>query len=142
MAAGVAAGTFFCWRDLPANVPAFMPLKTEDGGEGKLMLWGDAFGVGAFCVVGVMNGIRMGVHHSISTCCGMMTATFGGLTRDIVCRKPPRILHSESDIYATTALAGAAVYIGLRAVAPFQLGLRIAAGFGTAVLLRAVAPFQ
>jgi hypothetical protein len=47
----------------------------------------------------------------------MVTATFGGLTRDVVCQLPKqtqgvgRILHSEAPLYATTALAGGAAYV-------------------------------
>ena len=53
----------------------------------------------------------------VSACCGMVTATFGGLTRDVVCQLPKqtqgvgRILHSEAPLYATTALAGGAAYV-------------------------------
>jgi uncharacterized membrane protein YeiH len=30
--------------------------------------------------------------------CGMFTATFGGLTRDVLIGRPPRILYATSDL--------------------------------------------
>jgi uncharacterized membrane protein YeiH len=67
---------------------------------------------------------------------GVMTATFGGIVRDVLCAEVPLILQRE--IYATAAALGAGVY-----VAALTLGLlpwlaallAVAAGFS----LRAVA---
>ena len=70
------------------------------------MKWADAFGVGAFAVIGAQNGIRKGLHPLVCIICGMFTATFGGMIRDVLCQKPPRILHSHAEIYASTALTG------------------------------------
>ena len=39
--------------------------------------------------------------------CGMFTATFGGVIRDVLMSRPVRILHSYTDIYASAALGGA-----------------------------------
>lgn len=107
----------------------------EDGLE---MLWGDAVGVGAFCVIGAQNGIRAGVHPLVCVVCGVVTATFGGMTRDALAQRPVRILHSHSDVYATTAGAGATAYMLARA-AGLPLGVRIVAGVGSAVVLRYLA---
>ena len=76
----------------------------------------------------------------------MMTATFGGLTRDILVQNPTpekgcgRIFHSRADLYATTALFGAAVYLVLLKN-PYLFGItnasiRIGAGAGSAMGLR------
>ena len=37
-------------------------------------------------VVGCMNGLRVGAHPLVCVICGVMTATFGGMIRDIICR--------------------------------------------------------
>ena len=58
-----------------------------------------------------MNGIRAGVPCAAAVACGMFTATFGGVVRDVLMHRPVRILHSYADIYATTALSGATVYM-------------------------------
>jgi uncharacterized membrane protein YeiH len=65
-----------------------------------------------------------------------MTATFGGLIRDVVCTETPLILRKE--IYATAAAAGAAVLAGLEAVgAPGPVGATL--GMAVAFATRAVA---
>ena len=64
-----------------------------------------------------------------------VTATFGGIMRDILCCKPVRIVHSHAEIYSVTAITGASVFVGLR-----QLGLppvfRIMGGVLSAVSMR------
>ena len=98
----------------------------------------DALGVGAFCVIGAQNGIRAGVPCAAAVACGMFTATFGGVVRDVLLDRPVRILHSYTDIYATTALGGATTYMLVRAMG-LPVSLRIIAGFSVAVLLRVAA---
>lgn len=95
----------------------------------------DALGVGAFCVIGAQNGIRAGVPALVSVICGMATATFGGVVRDVLCDRKVRILHSTSEIYATTAASGAAVYMGVRAAGGGTVA-RVGAGVGLAMALR------
>lgn len=103
--------------------------------DGKLMFWTDAIGLGAFCSIGAQNGIRKGFHPVICILCGMITATFGGVIRDVLTKRPPRILHSNSEIYATTALSGATVYLAIRSLGASPL-FRIAGGIITAVAMR------
>jgi uncharacterized membrane protein YeiH len=42
---------------------------------------------------------------------GVVSATFGGIIRDIICRETPLVLLKE--IYVTAALAGSLLYVGL-----------------------------
>ena len=42
---------------------------------------------------------------------GLVTATFGGIGRDLLCLEPPRALYAERSMYATPALLGAACYV-------------------------------
>lgn len=109
--------------------------------ETKLEVAVDALGVGAFCVIGAQNGIRAGFGPLVCVLCGMATATFGGVVRDLLCRRKVRILHSSAEIYASTAAGGAAAYLAARQLrAPlFQ---RVSAGVGLAVCLRAWAYSQ
>ena len=71
----------------------------------------DAIGLSAFAIVGAQNGIRAGMPMIVSAICGMATSTFGGLTRDVVCGRPVRIVHSNAEVYAQPALAGAVTYL-------------------------------
>ena len=140
ISAAAAAGAFYFWGDLEAGkevIPGTgLTLKSKSGGEGDLMDWGDAVGVGAFAVIGAMNGIRSSSPFLISALCGMMTSTFGGLTRDTLLNRPVRILHPYSDTYAPIAFVTAANYLILQAVAPSLQGLRIAVSVSLAVGLR------
>ena len=70
--------------------------------------------------------------------CGMITSTFGGVVRNVVCDRPVRILHSHAEMYASTALGGASVYV-LAGLAGLPVWLRIAGGFSTGVGLRYLA---
>ena len=75
---------------------------------------------------------------SVCVLCGVSTATFGGCVRDVLCGKPPRILHSKAEIYATCAGMGALVY----SVGGRHFGLTrtaMVAGVGTAFVARYIA---
>ena len=104
--------------------------------ETKLEFASDSLGVGAFCVIGAMNGVRMKMPLLVCAVCGMATATFGGVVRDVLCRREVRILHSRAEIYATTALAGASGYLAARKVG-LGAGGRVGLGVALAVGLRA-----
>ena len=99
-----AGAVFFGWNELEAGKRYQLgeyldlgTLKAADGGEGDMMQWGDAIGLGAFAVIGAMNGLRANSPMLITCLCGMMTCTFGGLTRDTLLNRPVRILHPYSD---------------------------------------------
>lgn len=55
-----------------------------------------------------------------------------------VSQRPPRILHSYTDIYATTAAAGASTYLLVKAVG-LPVSVRILAGVAVAMALRKAA---
>lgn len=131
-----ASAFFFGWEMLPNNEKESLGLKNADGGEGEVMQWGDALGVGAFAVIGCMNGIRAGCPALVSSICGMMTSTFGGLTRDTLLNRPVRILHPYSDVYAPIAFTGAASYLAMRSLMPGAQGFRIFGAVSLTMALR------
>lgn len=133
-----AAGVFFLWPSMQGSDSPFA-LKSTDGGEGRLMDFGDALGLGAFAVIGTMNGIRVGAPWLVSAICGMMTCTFGGLTRDTLLNRPVRILHPYADVYAPVAFVGSLFYLCLRTLFPAAQPLRIALTVSLVVGLRAAA---
>ena len=71
----------------------------------------------------------------------MVTTTFGGLVRDVVCKRDVRILHSKAEIYASTALSGATMYMLTRGMGA-PTALRIISGMGTAMGMRYAASNQ
>ncbi len=102
----------------------------------RALMWMDAAGLAVFAVTGTQAALGQGVSPIIAAGMGMMTATFGGFIRDIMCNDIPLILRSE--IYATAALAGAGVYVGLDAAGQAGPAATLAA-LATAFGLRAVA---
>ena len=102
----------------------------------RTLLWLDALGVAAYAVVGAAKAASLGVPAVSAVVMGVLTATFGGIVRDVLANAPSVLLRRE--IYITAALAGATVFVGLQA-AGVQGWLAGGLGFVTAFSLRAVA---
>ena len=89
-----------------------------------------------FAVLGARASLATGAPLIIAALFGVVSATFGGIIRDIICRETPLILLKE--IYATAALAGALLYVCLieLSVAP---GVAAIAGCITVFSVRGLA---
>lgn len=74
----------------------------------KLLLWLDAIGLAAYCVFGAYKGLIVTGSATVAIVMGVMTATFGGIVRDIAAQEPSVLLRPE--IYVTAALAGAGTF--------------------------------
>lgn len=74
----------------------------------RLLLWLDAVGLAAYSVMGAAKGLAATGSPVIAVVTGMLTATFGGILRDLLAGEPSVLLKPE--IYVTAAMAGAAVY--------------------------------
>jgi uncharacterized membrane protein YeiH len=102
----------------------------------RLLLWLDAIGLSFFCVVGAEIVLAGGGGYFIAILMGVMTATFGGIIRDLLGGEIPVVLRRE--IYATAALAGAGAF-----AAAWALGLpgivASGAGFLVCFTIRALA---
>lgn len=91
----------------------------------RLLLWLDAVGLGAFAVRGAEKALAAGSGTVVAVLMAVITATFGGIIRDVLGGESSLLLRRE--IYVTAALAGALVYVLiLGAGLPGDL----AAGFG------------
>jgi len=55
----------------------------------RALLWMDAIGIALFAVVGTKIGLESEASPLIAVCMGVMTATFGGIARDVLCGKKP-----------------------------------------------------
>jgi uncharacterized membrane protein YeiH len=77
----------------------------------RLLLWADAVGLAVFAVLGAQTALAVDAPLIIAALLGVVSATFGGIIRDIICRETPLILLKE--IYATAALVGALLYVCL-----------------------------
>jgi len=76
----------------------------------KTLIWFDAMGLSLFCVVGAQAAYALDYGPVVVVVMGTITASFGGLLRDVVCNEVPLIL--REDIYATAALIGSLVFWG------------------------------
>lgn len=71
----------------------------------------DTIGLGIFTIIGTEIGINYNLHPIISISLGTISATFGGVLRDILCNEIPVIFRKE--IYASACIAGALVFLVL-----------------------------
>ena len=108
----------------------------EGGRQGRLLLWADALGLALFAISGTSKALTAGVPALSAIALGTITATFGGIIRDIFAGTTPLVLRQE--IYVTAAALGATVMVALQALGldPF---IAAAAGFTAAFALRALA---
>jgi uncharacterized membrane protein YeiH len=96
-----------------------------------VLLWLDAIGLAAYGVLGAHVALEAGAGVIVAVALGVVTATFGGLMRDVVSQETPLILKQE--LYATAAVCSTALYLAalfLHGSATFGAAFAIAAGFG------------
>ncbi len=96
----------------------------------RLLLWFDAAGLAAYSVMGAAKGLAATGSATVALVTGVLTATFGGILRDLLSGEPSVLLRPE--VYVTAALAGAAAYTGadMAGTPPaFAAALAIAAAF-------------
>jgi uncharacterized membrane protein YeiH len=104
--------------------------------EFKPIRWADAVGLALFAVAGTAKAIGLGHSITIAVIMGGVTASAGGLLRDVVAGREPMLL--KQDIYATAALLGGLGYaLSDRVGLSFELSTLI--GFSLAFALRACA---
>jgi uncharacterized membrane protein YeiH len=85
---------------------------TSDITRRKGMIWSDTLGLSVFGVVGCHVALEFGAPFVIAVFMGMVTATGGGVIRDVLTNTQPMILSGQ--VYATAALLGSLGYAGLR----------------------------
>ncbi len=99
------------------------------------LLWLDALGLAAYGVIGAAKAAAWGVPPLVCIVMGALTATFGGVVRDVLAGEPSVLLRREITISA--ALLAAAVFVVLHwlglgalpsAAAGFVLGFSLRAG--------------
>jgi uncharacterized membrane protein YeiH len=142
---GVGGGTL---RDLLIGAPVFW---VQDAGyviacaavavliwvtrgrglPGQTLLWLDAAGLCVYAVVGTAKALALGISPPVAVVMGVITATFGGIIRDVLAHEPSILLRRE--IYISAAIVSAAVFVVLEA---FELsgvwgsGIAVLLGFG------------
>lgn len=102
----------------------------------RALVWMDAIGLALFCVVGTKIGLDHGVSPLIAVCMGVVTASFGGIARDVLCGST--LMLSNTELYVTTTLAGSSVYLWLSGL-DLPQSYDLIGGFLVAFTLRALA---
>ena len=128
--------TFFTW-------PRF---ETKRGwrDDHELLCFADALGMGAFCVMGAEKALVRDVDPLCAAILGLVTATFGGVTRDVLTRRPVRIFHAtidgaEKSWYALPALFGSSIYVALQTCCDVDKDLAAVCAFLMTVTMRVAA---
>lgn len=95
------------------------------------MEWFDGVGLAAYAVYGAAKALAFGMQPLQATAMGVVTATMGGVIRDVVAGEPSMLLRNE--LYVTAAIVAAGVFVVLRlADVPMQFAVALGflAGFG------------
>jgi len=147
---GIGGGTL---RDLLIDAPVFWVGRSDyllvclaaavlvwwlraDRWKLAALLWFDALGMAAYAVVGSAKALNYGLPPLSSIVMGVLTASFGGIIRDVLAGEPSVLLGRE--IYISAAALGASVHVvGLvLGLDPVLAGLL---GFVAGFTLRALA---
>ncbi len=104
----------------------------------RLLLWFDAVGLSVFSVMGAAKGLEMTGSTTAAIITGMLTATFGGVLRDLLSGEPSVLMRRE--IYVSAAMAGAAIFTSLSAIGATP-AIAALAGFAVALGVRGGALF-
>uniref|UniRef100_A0A7S4V2I1 Glycine transporter domain-containing protein n=1 Tax=Ditylum brightwellii TaxID=49249 RepID=A0A7S4V2I1_9STRA len=94
--------TFLLWPTLESRLgwkDSAVPICTAD-----------AFGLGAFAVIGTQKAVELGLDPIMWPVVGLITCTFGGITRDVMCLQNPRVMYPYRTLYATAPLLGSIAY--------------------------------
>ncbi|SFA89769.1 Uncharacterized membrane protein YeiH [Rhizobium sp. NFR07] len=94
----------------------------------RLLIWLDAIGLAAYCVIGAAKGMAATGSPIIAIVTGIMTATLGGILRDILANEPSVLLRPE--IYISAALAGSGAFMAVHATGQ---PLIVSATFGVVI---------
>jgi uncharacterized membrane protein YeiH len=72
----------------------------------------DALGLGLFTIIGIEKGLDLNLSIGVCIALGTITASFGGVIRDVLLNNVPLVFHKE--IYALASIIGGLFYIMLK----------------------------
>ena len=78
----------------------------------KSMFLFDTIGLGVFTIIGIEKGLQANLNPFICIALGTMTASFGGVIRDILSNEIPVIFRKE--VYATACIIGGCFFLMLK----------------------------
>ncbi len=96
----------------------------------------DTIGIGLYTMVGIEKGLANELSPMMCVALGTITASFGGVIRDILCNEIPVIFRKE--IYATACIIGGSSYFLLK-LAPIDAAYAYIAAIVVIILIRLLA---
>lgn len=96
----------------------------------------DTIGIGLFTIMGLEKTLNLGLSPVIAVMMGIVSAVFGGVTRDVLCAEVPLIFRKE--IYATACLLGGLVYLAAEQLSPLR-DLNIGISIAVVIVIRYLA---
>ncbi|NLX16294.1 MAG: trimeric intracellular cation channel family protein [Ramlibacter sp.] len=100
------------WGILFMSVLSSLTLKVTRLLSNRIIMVADAIGLGIFSATGTHLAVLMGWPPMPCVMIGVITATFGGLLRDVVCNQKPMLM-SDPSPYASVAFVGNWLLLGL-----------------------------
>jgi uncharacterized membrane protein YeiH len=104
----------------------------------KAMQWPDALGLGLFSATGTQLALAQDLPGIVAVLMGVITATFGGVLRDIVCNEIPTALRDHRPYAICAFVGGWVLVLAQHAGAPPGLGLVLAAACATGLRVLAL----
>ena len=102
----------------------------------RLLLYLDAFGMALVTIAGAAKGLDAGAGPLVALVMGVITASFGGILRDLLGQEPSIVL--RRDIYVSASAAGAGVFLAaLWAGLPREVAMAV--GLVAAAVIRCAA---
>lgn len=113
------------------------PVQAGEGRRQRAIVWADSVGIALFAVTGTERALSFGAPPLSAIALGVMTATFGGIIRDVLAGEPPLIVVSR-EIYVTAAAFGAGIFVVAK-ILGLPLTLAALTGVAAGFALRALA---
>lgn len=79
----------------------------------RTFLWFDSLGLGLFTVLGMEKTLALGLDPAVAVVMGAVSATFGGVLRDLLCNEIPQVFQPKAELYVTVCLLGGLFYLFL-----------------------------
>jgi len=109
----IAHWEFLIYILLLSPVALFLLRLDKDFTSRRTLMLIDALGLGLFTASGVSIAVEKKTPILPAVFIGVITATFGGVLRDLLSNQKPQLFQPTEPLYATCAFAGAWIYIAI-----------------------------